>query len=210
MTERHQQTMNKPVIPSNIDIFRFTRIPFGIISSQFIFAATIVYYLQSKEGPLAKKLMKDLYVDNLITGTNSKDAELQIYEQGKQTFKEMSINLREWGSHSRTLRNSFKKEDFFDGKEMKVLGKTWNMDDDCIYAPVKESYEPEISTKRKILKRIASIFDPLGFFNPSLLNAKLLLHELWKMDFEWDTLIKNQYADRWKESNEDLNAIKEK
>ena len=49
--------------------------------------------------------MKDLHVDNLITGTNSKDAELQIYEQGKQIFKEISMNLREWGSNSQTLRN---------------------------------------------------------------------------------------------------------
>ena len=35
--------------------------------------------------------MKDLHVDNLITGTNSRDTELQIYEQGKQIFKEMSM-----------------------------------------------------------------------------------------------------------------------
>ena len=83
---------------------------------------------------IANKLMKDLYVDNLITGTNSQDAELQMYEQGQQT-----------------LRNSFKKEDRFDGKEMKVLDTIWNMDDNCIYAPVKESYEPEVSAKRQIL-----------------------------------------------------------
>ena len=44
--------------------------------------------------------MKDLYVDNLITGTNSKGADFQIYEQGKQIFKEMSMNLREWGLNS--------------------------------------------------------------------------------------------------------------
>ena len=62
--------INKPVISSNIDIFRFTRIIFGIVSSQLILAATIVYHLRSKKGPIAKKLMKDLYVDNLITGTN--------------------------------------------------------------------------------------------------------------------------------------------
>ena len=62
--------INKPVISSNIDIFRFARIIFGIISSQFILAATIVYHLRSKKGPIAKKLMKDLHVDNLITGTN--------------------------------------------------------------------------------------------------------------------------------------------
>ena len=93
---------------------------------------------------------------------------------------------------------------------MKVLGTIWNMNEDCIYTPVKESYESEIFTKRQILKKTASIFDPLGFFNPSLLNAKLLLHDLWKVDIEWDKPIKDQYADRWKEMNEDLNAIKEK
>ena len=163
--------INKSVIPSNIDVFRFTRIPFGIISRQFILAATIVYHLQSKKGPIAKQLMKNLYMGNLITGTNSKDAELQIYEQGKQLFREMSMNLREWGSNSQTLRNSFKKEDRFDGKEMNVLGIIWNMNDDCIYTPVKESYKPEIFTNRQILKRYASIFDPLGFFNQSLLKA---------------------------------------
>ena len=154
--------------------------------------------------------MKDLYVDNLITGTSSKDAELQIYEQRKQLFKEMSMNLREWCSNSQTLRNSFKKENRFDGKEMKVLGIIWNMNDNCIYTPVKESYEPETSTKTQILKRTASIFDPLGFFNPSLLKAKLLLRDLWKMDIEWDKPIKDQFADQWKEINEDLNTIKEK
>ena len=201
--------MNKPVIQSNIDIFRFTRIPFGIISSHFILAATIVYHLRSKKEPIAKKLMKNLYVDNLITGTNSKDAELQIYEQGKQIFKEMSMNLRERGSNSQTLRNSVKKEDRFDGKEIMLLDTIWNMNDDCIYTPVKEPYEPEISTKRQISKRTASIFDSSGFFNSSLLNIKLLLRDLWKMDIEWDKPIIDQYADRWKEINEDLNAIKE-
>ena len=123
---------------------------------------------------------------------------------------EMSMDLREWGSNLWTLTNSFKKEDCFDGKEIKVLGTTWNMDDDCIYTSIKESYEPKISTKRQILKRTTSIFDPLGFFSRSLLHVKLLLRNLWKMNVEWDKPIKDQYADRWKEINEDLNAIRDK
>ena len=108
----------------------------------------------------------------------------------------MSMNVREWDLNSQTLRNSFKKEDRFNGKEMKVLNIIWNMNDYCIYAPVKESYEPEISTKRQILKRTASIFDPLGFLNPLLLNAKLLLRNLLKMDIEWDKPIKDYFSDR--------------
>ena len=52
--------------------------------------------------------------------------------------------------------------------------------------------------------------DPLGFFNPSLLKAKPLLCNLWKMDIEWGKPVIYQFADRWKEIKEDLNTIKEK
>ena len=149
MAERHQQTSH-----SKQHWHIQTRISFGIISSQLILAATIVCHLQSKKGPVAKKLMKDLYVDNLITGTNSKGADFQMYEQGKQIFKEMSMNLREWGLNSRTLRNSFKKEDCFNDKEMNVLGTIWNINDNCIYTPVKESYEPETSTRDRFWKEL--------------------------------------------------------
>ena len=47
------------------------------------------------------------------------------------------MNLGEWGSNSQTLRNSFKKENYFDGTKMKVLGTICNTDDDCIFTPVK-------------------------------------------------------------------------
>ena len=77
MAEIHQRTSHS----KNIDIFRFTRFHFGVISSQSILAATIVYHLRAKKGPIAKKLMKDLYVDNLITSTNSKDTELKYMDK---------------------------------------------------------------------------------------------------------------------------------
>ena len=83
------KVIKKPIVPSHIDISRFTRISVEIISSPFILAFTVVYHLQSKEGPIAEKLITD---NNLITGTNPKDAVLQIYEQGKQMLQEMSMN----------------------------------------------------------------------------------------------------------------------
>ena len=42
---------------------------------------------------------------------------------------------------------------------MNVQGTIWNMDDDCIYTPVKESNEPE----NYIFIKTSSIFNPLGF-----------------------------------------------
>ena len=95
--------ITKPVITENIAVLRFTGIPFGVISSQFILAA-------------AKKIKKDIYVDNLITGTNTDRSALQIYLKGKKIFQEMSMNHREWTSNSILLQQNFKEKDKYHGR----------------------------------------------------------------------------------------------
>ena len=64
--------------------------------------------------------------------------------------------------------------------------------------------------RNRFWKELLLYLTHIGFFGPSLLHAKLLLRDLWKMDVEWDKPIKDQYSDWWKEINEDLNVIKEK
>ena len=63
-----------------------------MISSQFILAATIA---MEERIAVSKKIAKDIYVDNLIIGTNSEISALQIYLKDKEIFQEMSMNLRE-------------------------------------------------------------------------------------------------------------------
>lgn len=93
-----------------IAVLRFTRIPFGVIStSRFILVATIApHHLMEKETVVSKKIEKDVYVDNLITGTKTERSELQIYLKGKEIFQGMSMNLREWAFNSIALQQNFK------------------------------------------------------------------------------------------------------
>ena len=86
--------ITKPAATENMAVLRFTRISFGVISSQFILAATIVHHLMEKETAVSKKIKNDVYVDNLIIGTNTERSTLQIHVKGKEIFQEMSINLR--------------------------------------------------------------------------------------------------------------------
>ena len=101
----------KPFTEENLEIFRFTRILFGVISSPFIFGSTIRHHLQKENNPVADKLAKDLYVDYLITGENTEEEVFQIYNYAKKTFQKMSMILREWSSNSSTLQQVFKEED---------------------------------------------------------------------------------------------------
>ena len=57
-----------------------------------------------KGTAISKKIEKDIYVNKLITGTNTERPALQIYLQGKEIVQEMPMNLREWTSNSITLQ----------------------------------------------------------------------------------------------------------
>ena len=63
--------LNIPHAESNIQILRFTRVPFGAISSPFLLGATILYHLKKKETEVAKKIERDICMNNVITGENS-------------------------------------------------------------------------------------------------------------------------------------------
>ena len=63
--------ITKPVTTENIAVLRFPRIPFGMISSQFILVATIIQHLTEKGTAVSKKIKKHIYVDILINGTNT-------------------------------------------------------------------------------------------------------------------------------------------
>ena len=41
-------------------------------------------------------------------------------------------------------------------------------------------------TKRNFLKKMASLFDPLGFLAPFIVVAKILLQEIWTRGLDWD------------------------
>ena len=59
-------------------------------------------------------------------------------------------------------------------------------------------FEREEVTKRTISKIVASIFDPLGFVYLFVLKAKTILHELWRMKLDWDTIIEDNGKREWK------------
>ena len=77
--------------PQKIEIYRFTRLVFGLTQSWFVLDATVQHHLQNyikKFEELVKQIMEDLYVDNLITGGDKitdvqtlKDTAIQIFKE---------------------------------------------------------------------------------------------------------------------------------
>ncbi|CAC5412906.1 unnamed protein product [Mytilus coruscus] len=193
---------------NNVQIYRFCRVPFGVISSPFLLAATIDLHLRKYNTPVATKIQDNIYVDNLLTGVNTNDELKELYTESKNMFQKASMNLRDWCSNSAQFMSEIQKQDQAKRERFKVLGITWTIKDDklSMSGPKLESLELS-STKREILQSIASIFDPLGFFSPVTLLGKLLLQTLWSKKVEWNFKLSENDCELWKEIAFDIKQI---
>ena len=118
------------------------------------------------------------------------------------------MNLRVWMSNSTEFLSLIPDNDRAHCENIKVLGIHWNPKEDNlrIKAPNIEMLNA-VDTKRKLLQAVAAIFDPLGYFSPVILAAKLLLHKLWINGIDWDLPLNTQYLDEWKAIATELERI---
>ena len=192
----------------NIQEYRFCRVPFGIISSPFLLGATIESHLETYGSDIASRLKDDIYVDNLITGTDSTESAVQLYHGAKSIFREASMNLREWISNDSLVNEFIANEDKASCDSVKVLGHTWNIQGDSLslkkQSPAKETTTP---TKRSVLSEIASVFDPLGLFSPVLIQGKVFIQSLWSKNIEWDDEISNEDKTVWSSVSSNMSKL---
>ena len=63
----------------------------------------------------------------------------------------------------------------------------WDVEKDAFLFKVREPHQPP--TKRGILSAVSSLYDPMGFVCPVVLEAKKILQRLWKLNLGWDDLV---------------------
>lgn len=114
---------DKPYIGrENIQEYRFCRVPFGIISSPFLLGATIENHLDHYQNDIALKIKDDIYVDNIITGTDSMLEATELYSVSRNIFKDASMNMRQWASNNTEVAAFIPEEDKDVNETIKVLG----------------------------------------------------------------------------------------
>ena len=79
---------------------------------------------------------------------------------------------------------------------VKTLGLSWESKEDVLSVSAADAPPDTLMTKRNVLKKIAAVFDPLGFVSPFVLVAKILLQELWTRGYDWDDVILDEIGDR--------------
>ncbi|PIC44764.1 hypothetical protein B9Z55_005020 [Caenorhabditis nigoni] len=200
--------IDAPVTRSNIQVYRFTRVIFGLNVSPFLLGATILHHLkQHEDRGLAEEVAKNLYVDNLIiTSDEDTDEMIQTYKKVKNMFDGMNMNLREFLSNSVQFNNLVEEKDKASETITKVLGICWNSETDTLMLRTGTEEQDKFS-RRTVSSRIASTYDPMGFIGPLLLPLKLFQRQLWNDFYQWDTPMIEEHQKQWEQLLNDFNGF---
>ena len=121
---------NKLEVENHIQMYRFCRVPIGIIP--FFLAATIDHHLKNCNNDVSETIRKNMYVDNVITGTQSCQEAVHLYNVSKQVVQVTAMNLRDWMTNNQEVLNEIPTHDRANRENMKVLGFKWFDKEDCL------------------------------------------------------------------------------
>lgn len=132
---------------------------------------------------------------------------IEYYKETKGLFQQLAMNIREWYSNSKEFISQLPQEDIGKDASPKVLGLMWNTTTDTFSCPGFNDLCGEHVTKRSLLQSISTLFDPCGFFGPVMVQARLLIQDLWKAKSGWDQKIPEVQRNQARQVCEDLAKV---
>jgi hypothetical protein len=87
------------------------------------------------------------------------------------------------------------------------LGLLWNPTRDKLIFCVQISQDTT-PTKRNILRKIASIYDPLGLLSPVVIQFKIFMQQLWQLKVHWDDPLIAELKEHWHRLQHELPIVK--
>lgn len=147
---------------------------------------------------------RNFYVDDCLKSVSEEDEAVDLAKQLRELLGRGGFKLTKWLSNSRKVIESLpeserasivKNLDFNSWSVERALGVQWNISSDqfCFKIVIKD----RPATRRGILSIVSSVYDPLGFAAPFILQAKLILQDLCRKKLGWDEEIPEEYRNRW-------------
>ena len=97
---------NLNAVEPEIVFMRFLHVVFGLPSSPFLLGGTLQHHIKRYQPDVpafVEKLLKPLYVDDLISGSNSVKEAFELFLKSKACLSEASFHLRKWASSRKEL-----------------------------------------------------------------------------------------------------------
>ena len=182
----NQQDLHRIITPDGIA--RQTTVMFGESSSPFLAMATCHYHaeredIKQKFPDACKFILEELYMDDIPGGADTMQHGVEVLTQLQGFFASMHMYVHKINSNCKEMLEQIEGTD--NSKETIVLGLKWDTHQDSLEIPVKE-WEDVPSTKRELLQKIATIWDPFGGRSPLTCKGKMIMQRTWQDGSGWD------------------------
>lgn len=162
----------------------------------------------------SKIIMRDMYVDDLITGAETVDEAILLCNEISGILDSACFHLRKWASNNEEVLKGIKasKNDLinalqdFGDDTVKTLGLQWSPNTDQLSYRINENPHGLIS-KRTILSHISKIYDPLGLVAPCVIVTKIIIQKLWLHKLAWDDPVPDDLKNKWLQFKIGLNTL---
>ena len=151
-------------------------------------------------------VLKNFYVDDCLKSVATTDEAVKLAGDLRDLLAKGGFRLTKWLSNDKEVLKSIpeseratsvKTLDFSDILTERALGVQWNVNHDKFTFKIAAKDKPP--TRRGILSIVSSVYDPLGFISPYVLQAKMILQELCRKKLKWDDHILDSDLLKWKE-----------
>lgn len=206
----------------SLKTYQLNTVTYGQAASSFL--ATRCLFELAKEiedtfPHIANIIRRDFYMDDLLTGSDSKEEAINICNGVYRVLNSGCFPLRKWFSNEPDIIQHLDKVDSLDHNVLdfsvehnaKTLGLMWNGLSDHLIFKIDSKHKMGAITKRSVLSQIAQIFDPLGLLAPCTILAKLIMQRLWMAKLTWDESLPAELHTSWVKFSSEvplLNAIK--
>ena len=133
-------------------------------------------------------------MDDTMDSTKTEDDAMYLYEELTKLWKVCGMKPHKWLPNSRKVLDQIpieeraKKIDIKDNilPSLKTLGIVWIAKEDKFTFSSNNVDNGFNYTKRIFLKKISTLFDPLGLLAPFTIGSKILMQETWNAGIDWD------------------------
>ncbi|XP_025997552.2 uncharacterized protein LOC105197924 [Solenopsis invicta] len=186
---------------TDIEEYELLTITYGTKPASFLAVRCLhqLAELEKEKFPKAAEVvLKDFYIDDLLTGGNSIEEVKELKNQLIGLLAKGGFELHKWNTN------------VVDTKEKDPNKRTrirWNPSSDAFHYEVESRDHEKRTTKRTMLSQICKLFDPLGLVGPIITLAKILMQKLWSLGLDWDESVPMSIYKEWHQLKSQLNLL---